>query len=317
MQKIKLKTNYPIDLHCHTSRSDGADSPKELVDHAVELGMKIIAITDHDIRPPEIIEVDGRKCDIADYAVKQGIILLKGIEISCETTVEDCHIVCLGCDWSDPYFVQLEVDTVQSKVQSYRELIKKLNQRGMNLTWDEILDNNGRPIVQEKIQKKMIFELLARKGYTKDWSEAKLLIKNNVDFQIQRKKPDPCDVILQAHRCGGIAILAHPYLINERPQLNGISMSREAYIEYLIEAGLDGIEVCYPYEKTSYAGTLKQREIETEVRDKYNSCLNIFSGGSDYHADSKKGTKNIRELGECGLTEEEFYSNYALKKIMD
>ena len=57
----ELKTNFPVDLHCHTVRSDGADTPKELIDRAAELGMEIIAITDHDVRPPKVIEVDGEQ----------------------------------------------------------------------------------------------------------------------------------------------------------------------------------------------------------------------------------------------------------------
>ncbi|MFQ8897944.1 MAG: PHP domain-containing protein [[Clostridium] scindens] len=94
------KPNYTIDLHCHTNRSDGADTPKELVDQAAEAGMKVIAITDHDIRPVKTI--DGM--DAVEYAASKGVVLLRGIEISCQTTVEDCHIVCFGCDWNDPFF---------------------------------------------------------------------------------------------------------------------------------------------------------------------------------------------------------------------
>ena len=112
------RPNYPVDLHTHSTRSDGADTPQQLIDHAASLGMKIIAITDHDIRPPKDIPVetadvgnaspigkteaeDSILVDAVDYAWSKGLRLLRGIEISCETTAEDCHIVCLGCDKSN------------------------------------------------------------------------------------------------------------------------------------------------------------------------------------------------------------------------
>ena len=62
---------------------------------------------------------------------------------------------------------------VESKVGSYRELVKRLNADGMKMTWEEVLDNGGNPVQEDQVQKKMIFELIARKGYQKDWSAAK------------------------------------------------------------------------------------------------------------------------------------------------
>jgi len=302
----QITANYLVDLHCHTTRSDGADTPKELIDRAATAGMRAIAITDHDIRPPETIQVSDAEYDAVDYATQKGIHLLRGIEISCETTVEDCHIVCFGCDWSDEFFAQLEEDVVNSKIDGYRQLTEKLTEFGMPVAWEEVLENGGNPVPQEKVQKKMIFELMARKGYTKDWSAAKLLVKDTPELQIQRRKPDPCNVIRNVHRCGGIAIMAHPYLINEPVQVDGETMSREKYIERLIDAGLDGIEARYTYEKTSYSGSMSALEIETEIRKRYSERLRVISGGSDYHADAKKGAKKVRMLGECGLTWDEF-----------
>ncbi len=365
--------NYPVDLHCHSTRSDGADTPQELIDHAAALGMKILAITDHDIRPPKKSrisspmktpgEVDespatgsesfssaGGKSDsftvitgksdsleegaggnepfsetavssvdAVDYAWSKGLRLLRGIEISCETTAEDCHIVCLGCDWTDPWFDTLEKSVVESKIGSYRELVRRLSADGMAMTWEEVLENGGNPVAEDQVQKKMIFELIARKGYQKDWSAAKLMVKNTPAYQILREKPDPVVVIHQVHRCGGIAIMAHPFLVNEPVRLPEGTMNRAAYIDRLIRAGLDGIEACYPYSKTSYGGTLTPEQIEREVRERYAGRVSIISGGSDYHADFKKGVKqeNARNIGECGITAEYFKQNRLLQAVLD
>lgn len=319
MSETKYRPNYQIDLHCHTTRSDGSDTPQELIDHAALLGMKVIAMTDHDIRPAKYLTVaeTGEKVAVAKYAAEKGVVVLPGIEVSCETTAEDCHIVCFGCNWDDPYFDRLERDVVASKVESYRKLTEELTKAGMPVTWDEVLANGGYPVEEDQVQKKMVFELMARKGYTKDWSEAKLLVKNTPEFQIQRRKPDPCDVIQAIHSCNGIAIMAHPYLVNEPVRLPSGEMTRADYIERLIKAGLDGIEACYTYGKTSYSGIQTAEEIEQEVRKRYSHRLSIISGGSDYHADAKKGVKNARQLGEAGITEEAFYNCAPLMRLYD
>ena len=346
------RPNYPVDLHCHTTRSDGADTPQQLIDHAVELGMKVLAITDHDIRPPKEIEVETtgrdmrppkeievaitdhdirppketevetgavqRLVDPVEYACSKGLMLLPGIEISCETTAEDCHIVCLGCDWDDPFFTELEQAVVRSKTGSYRELVRRLDADGMHITWEEVLENGGRPVPEDQVQKKMIFELLARRGYRKDWSAAKLMIKNTPAYQIMREKPDPREVIREVHRCGGIATMAHPYLVNEPVRLPEGTMTRAAYIDRLIEAGLDGIEACYSYAKTSYGGDMTPDQIEREVRARYTDRLAVISGGSDYHADYKKGVSpdKARNIGECGITMDYFEQNPLLREIL-
>ena len=91
-----------------------------------------------------------------------------------------------------------------------------------------------------------------------------------------------------------------------------------AYIDRLIRAGLDGIEACYPYSKTSYGGTLTPEQIEREVRERYAGRVSIISGGSDYHADFKKGVKKekARNIGECGITLEYFEHNRLLQAIL-
>ena len=318
------RPNYPVDLHCHSTRSDGADTPQQLIDHAAALGMKAIAITDHDIRPPKDILVaeDGSESpalmDAVEYAWSKGLHLLRGIEISCETTAEDCHLVCLGCDWEDPFFDSLEKSVVESKIGSYRELVRRLDADGMRMTWEEVLENGGNPVSEEQVQKKMIFELIARKGYQKDWSSAKLMVKNISSYQILREKPDPLQVIHQVHRCGGIVIMAHPYLVNEPVRIPSGTMDLPAYIDRLIEAGLDGIEACYPYSKTSYGGSLTPEQIENEVRERYAGRIAIISGGSDYHADFRKGVspEKARIIGESGITLEYFQQNTLLQEVL-
>ena len=184
------------------------------------------------------------------------------------------------------------------------------------MTWEEVLQNNGYPVQEQFVQKKMIFELMARKGYMESWIEAKLYVKNSKEVSVKREKPDAVSVIKEIHKLGGIIILAHPYLISEPVSYKGKEMSRQEFIEVLIEAGLDGIEASYTYDKTSYGGTMTKDEIKKEVIERYAGRGLIISGGSDYHADGKKGVKNPREIGECGITREDFMKYEKLVRIL-
>lgn len=302
------KPKYLCDLHCHTNLSDGHDSPKEFIDRAKKLNMKVIAITDHDVIPPESIVTDGKTIDIVEYANNLGIKLLRGIEISCDTDIEDVHILAYGCDWNNPKIIKLAESIVDSKIEAYQELVKVLNKAGMNLSWDEILYNKGNEILPENIQKKIIFEYIADKGYTETWAEAKLLIQSNPRYNVPRKKPHPVEIIQLIHEIQGITILAHPFLINSKNQ------TLEDYIDELILAGLDGIEGCYTYSKTSYKGNKSEKELEKEIINRYGDKDLFISGGSDYHGDWRKNVLNPREIGEAGITFEKF-NNSILSNI--
>ncbi len=307
---------YKCDLHCHTNRSDGNDSLFEFIDHAVERGIKILAITDHDIIPSATININNEKIPIVKYANSRNIRLILGIEISCETEIEDVHLICFGCDWNDEFFEELEKNTKISKIKSYHEQVEVLNKNGIQIDWNEILENRGNSICESQVQKKMIFELMADKGYATSWKEAKLMAKNRPEINVKRNKPRAVDIIRKIHDVDGIAILAHPYLISDTVFYEGERICRQNFIEELIASGLDGIEANYTYDKTSYNGSLSKEEICKEVIENYGKRLRIISGGSDYHADGKKGVENPRDMGECGLSESDFYSNQYLSKLI-
>jgi predicted metal-dependent phosphoesterase TrpH len=306
-------------MHCHTTRSDGYDSPQELIDRAASLGMTAIAITDHDIHPPLTITVEGvGQVNAVEYARQKGILLVPGYEFSTDTWVDEVHICGYGLDWSQP-MLQAEVRAAaQSKVDGYHELCVRLTRRGMPIDWEQDIlhfTTSTGELAQrspEDVQRKHIFEAMAARGYAESWSAAKLVVRNDPDLNVRRRKIDPLEAIGLIHACGGVAVLAHPYLIDEVVHTPGkADQTRVEYIEHLVEAGLDGIEIRYTYDKTTYQGTLSPEEIEIETRARYAGRLNILSGGSDYHAGQKGKEKKIRCLGERGLTVEEFKKGFA------
>ncbi|WP_414733685.1 ketose-bisphosphate aldolase [Acetobacterium carbinolicum] len=304
--------NYKVDLHCHTTRSDGNDTPKELIDHASSMGMCVIAITDHDVLPPDKIEVNGIMVDTQAYAKAKGLKVLPGIEFSCETQVEDVHLVVLGCNYNDEKILAMNKKIIESKIHSYRELTEVLTEKGYPISWEEVLNYGGIPRKPEDVQKKLIFNLMAEKGYVENWSDGKLMCRNNPEYAVKRQKPKAVDIIKLAHDTGGICILAHPYLIDEIININAHQLSRKKFIASLVEAGLDGIEACYTYDKTTYNGKMTKAEICEQIKKDYTDKVKIISGGSDYHADYKKTSKKVREIGEGGLTYTYFKSNELL-----
>jgi 3',5'-nucleoside bisphosphate phosphatase len=306
--------HYPCDMHCHTVRSDGNDTPRELIDNAARLGMYALAITDHDIQPPECVRLDdGSEVLVTAYAAKQGVRLVLGYEFSCDTHVDDVHICGYGLDWRHTDLLAEVAAAKRSKSAAYEDLCNRLTATGMPVDWKaDILRYtraDGTPGVRDpdEVQRKHIFEAMAARGHAKTWSEAKIMVRDNSELNVPRRKIDPCEAIELIHRCGGTAILAHPYLIDETVNVPGQPpRARAEYIDGLIAAGLDGIEASYTYDKTTYKGRLTPEEIEAEVRRDYTGRVRLISGGSDYHADHRKGAKTVRHLGERGLSVAEF-----------
>jgi len=302
-----------VDLHTHSTRSDGMDSVQELIDNAASVkGLRAFALCDHDVLPPKTICINGRDVDPCEYARERGVEFLPAIEVSCDTDVDDVHIVGLFCDFESERLRRLEADVKQSKCDGYKKLCELLVKRGMDVSWQYVLDTTGR--AEDEVQRKHIFECIAAKGYAADWKRAKLLVRDDSSLNVKREKPNPLDVIDWIHAAQGVAILAHPFLIDE--ELPCRNMNREAYIEALIERGLDGMEADYPYEKTSYKGTLGVDEIVGRVYRQYGPRLRFLSGGSDYHAEHKKGMKNARFIGE-GRIPYRYFQNmiFPMKKV--
>jgi len=309
-----MTARYPCDMHCHTVRSDGNDTPQELIQNAAALGMHALGITDHDIDPPLTLELPGAgPVDIVEYAAGRGVVLVSGYEFSCDTWVDDVHICGYRLDWSHPD-VQAEVRSAKrSKSRAYEELCTRLTRMGMPVDWEaDVLtckDASGRVRRRDpdEVQRKHVFEAVAARGHAATWSQAKIMVRDNPDLNVPRRKIDPIEAVNLIHRCGGVAVLAHPYLIDEEIRVRDRPpTTRRQYIDRLLEAGLDGIEARYTYDKTTYKGTLTPGRIEREVRAAYAGRVRLFSGGSDYHADHKKAAKVVRQLGEQGLSVAEF-----------
>jgi hypothetical protein len=274
-----------IDLHIHSNKSDGLDSPNELVYKAKELGLKAIALTDHDT-------IDGVE-EFLSAGENENLITIPGIEISIkhepEREIKDVHIVGLNLDHRYPELIRTLQHQLEGRLQQKEAICKRLREDfGYDITYKEVkevADSNsvGRPHIVEimiknnpsKVENKsknQLFKMISLGG------------EAYVDREFEVSLEEAIKLIKNAH---GIPILAHPgiYEVSDR----------EAFVKLCINAGIQGIEIEYPYNKNRpFYGTDKQQWAQEYLPNFYRQIANkynlIKSGGSDYHG-GKKGLK--------------------------
>ena len=258
----------PIDLHVHSTRSDGTYSPKELVDYALQKGLAAFAITDHD-------SIDGLD-EAIDYAntLRQTDPdvpeVIPGIEFSTEYQGKDVHIVGLYIDYKTPGFQKYLVDFVNSRTLRNQKMCSRLqNDAGMDITYEKLLETFPNCVITRAHYARYMMS----KGYVKSISEAfERYIGDHAPYYISREKVTPQQAIELILSAGGIPVLAHPLLY-------GMGKARlEALVAELKEAGLMALEALY----STYT-TGEEREMRA-LALKYNLCI---SGGSDFHGDNK------------------------------
>ena len=253
-----------IDLHIHTTASDGTFSPKEIVQKAAALNLTAIAITDHDT-------VAGVAEALA-ASKKFNLPVVPGVELSVEEDFE-MHILGLFIDHTNPGLVSKLLEIKNGRRKRNREMVKNLNALGFNLNFDKIAAEAG----TEDFGRPYIAQALLKNGHVRSIKEAfdKYLSFEGSVF-VTRSKLSVSETISLIKNAGGLAILAHPVDIKLSKKEFGDFLNR------LIDNGLDGIEVHYSKnskEQTSYYNSLAEK-------------LNILkSGGSDFHGDNKPNLK--------------------------
>ena len=188
-----------IDLHTHTTASDGDYSPEELIDIAISQGITTLAITDHD-------NTNGIERAIR-YASSKNITLVPGIEVSANVTKGEMHILGLFIDHQDPVFKKY-LDDLQEKrdVRNIR-LVEKFNELGYNITIDDLKRISGGKVIGKPHFAKWFVE----NGYVKMSEDVYSTFFNKPDFKaIKKITYAPDDIIKHIKANGGLAILAHP-----------------------------------------------------------------------------------------------------------
>ncbi len=268
-----------VDLHMHSTCSDGTMKPEELVELAEKKGLKAISITDHDT----ICHVK----EVLAAAKDKSVEVIPGIEVSADFSGGTMHI--LG------YFINPDDEGLYEMLRNFRsgreernpKIIEKLNQLGVDISYAEVLKVAGSSIVGRP----HIARVLIEKGYAKNHREAfDLYLAKGAKAYCDRVRAEAKTIIGKIHGAGGVAVLAHPKQLNA-PN----SEALETIVVELIEYGLDGIEVY------SSCQNKKESAEYLKVAEKLNL---IVTGGSDFHG----GNKTNITMGTLGKGVELGYS---------
>jgi len=254
-----------IDLHTHTSYSDGTDTPAQLINKALAAGISIIGLTDHD-------SISGWQ--EATNALRTGISLVPGAEISCQTPDGiSVHILGLLFDSNNSKLMNTLEKTRENRHGRMEKIIARINEAGIDITMDDVLmqlsdgATLGRP---------HLADALVKKGIVASRDEAfTQMLHNNSKYYVSHYSPTPEVAIKLIKAAGGVSVIAHPMASHR-----GRTISLDTFGS-IIQAGLDGIEV----EHRDHSPDEKSQLIELA-----NESNLVMTGASDYHGNGKLNT---------------------------
>jgi len=243
-----------IDLHIHSTASDGRLSPAEVVHKSVELGLTIIAITDHD-------SVDGIVPALAAAKAFPQLKVIPNVEISTDVPQGEVHVLGYFIDYTD-YELKATLERMRdSRKRRAQGMIAKLGNLGLYIDWQRVQEIAG----SGSIGRPHIAQAMLEKGYIASIKEAfTKYISRDGPAYVEREKMTPAEAVELILQAKGLPVLAHPFTINDP----------ETLVAELKAAGLIGIEAYY----NSYTSDEINRLVA--LAEKHNL---IATGGSDYH----------------------------------
>lgn len=253
-----------IDLHCHTTSSDGSLTPKELISKAKSIGLKAIAITDHDTL--------GGLSDGIEAANEAGITFIPGVEIEIKYPFKgEFHLLGLGLKTITGALNSALKDIQKFRVDRNREIVRLMQNDNINITYEKIAEIAAGDIIARPHFSKFLIE----NGYAKNQKSAfSNFLNPGCPYYVEKQSLDLEYAIKLIHADGGKAIIAHPQSLY-------LSWGNiENVLKEYKEMGLDGIEAWHG--GNSKKDCTKFEKIASNLRL-------IVTGGSDYHGDNIQG----------------------------
>jgi predicted metal-dependent phosphoesterase TrpH len=269
---LEFNRSAAIDLHIHSTASDGTLTPAQLVAMAVEMGLGAIAITDHD-------SLAGSREALIE-GIPESLGFITGVEVSADPPPSypgsgSIHILGYGIRLDDP-----ELNRALEKLQDARKdrnplIVARLNQLGVPITLKEVeleAGEGGQP------GRPHIAKVLIRKGIAADIDDAfDRFLGNGRPAYIDKFRIDSAAAIQLINAAGGIPVLAHPCLL----ELDSDDQLDELLRE-MMSMGLKGMEVYF----TDHSAAQTQRYAELATRHDL-----LMTGGTDFHGDTHPGTR--------------------------
>ncbi|AEH44935.1 PHP domain protein [Thermodesulfatator indicus DSM 15286] len=255
-----------VDLHTHSTASDGTLTPIDLVKEAKNINLIAIALTDHDT-------VAGLK-DAQNMAEKLEIAFVPGVEISVKFQGPGhCHILGYFIDYENSVLKETLASLHEARAKRNILMIEKLKSLGIDISIEELKKMAG----GGEIGRPHMAKILVQKGVVKDFDEAfeKYLAKGKPAY-VPKARLEAEEAIKIIHQAGGLVSLAHPYYLG----LDEDSLIR--YVAELKNKGLDAIEAYYTDHDESYT------QFCLELAKKFSL---LITGGSDFHGENKPEIK--------------------------
>ncbi|MEU2396385.1 PHP domain-containing protein [Streptomyces pseudogriseolus] len=264
-----------IDLHTHSTASDGTDTPAELVRKAAAAGLDVVALTDHDT-------TRGHADALA--ALPHGLTLVTGAELSCRLDGVSMHLLAYLFDPEEPALLAERELVRDDRVPRAQGMIAKLNELGVPVTWDQVAriagdGSVGRPHVASALVELGVVDSV-NDAFTPEW------LADGGRAYMPKHETDPFEAVRLVKNAGGVAVFAHPAAVKR-----GRTVPESAIAE-LAEAGLDGIEVDHMDHDPDTRARLRGLAGELGL---------LVTGSSDYH-----GSRKTCVLGEFS-TDPEVY----------
>lgn len=250
-----------IDLHTHSTASDGTDTPAQLVRKAAAAGLDVVALTDHDT-------TRGHAEAVA--ALPEGLTLVTGAELSCRLDGVSMHMLAYLFDPEEPALLAERELVRDDRVPRARAMVAKLNELGVPVTWEQVAriaggGSVGRPHVASALVELGVVPTV-NDAFTQDW------LADGGRAHVEKHETDPFEAIRLIKGAGGVAVFAHPAAVKR-----GRTVS-EAAIADLAAAGLDGIEVDHMDHDA---------DTRTRLRGTARELGLLVTGSSDYHGNRK------------------------------
>lgn len=271
-----------VDLHLHSTCSDGTDPPEALAALAAGAGLSAAVLTDHD-------NMDGTERFIA-AAAALGVKSIPGMELSCESPGRTVHMLAYGCDASDAPLAAAVRRILDGRRERNVEILARLSKIGKRVSLEEVMREAGEGATT--IGRPHIARALVRKGWARDHADAfRRYLGRGAPAYVDRYRLDPATAISLVRGAGGVASLAHPHQIG----MNKAELRR--FVGELAEAGLGAIECLYtgywPQMVEEYLGLARDFGL-------------LVTGGTDYHGANRPAVKIGVAYGGLKVSDETF-----------
>lgn len=256
-----MTQSFYIDLHVHSSCSDGTYTPTQLVDYAIKKGLRAIALTDHDT-------TDGIS-EAIDAARHTSLTIIPGIELSAAYQGKDIHILGFNIDPDNLHFQERLKTFQKARDQRNRTVIQRMQEQGLQITWEDMIKNFPDSVWTRAHFARFLMETKQVHTLAEAFNR---FLGDHAPCFVPRKMISPFRAIQLIHEGGGKAVLAHPLLYHlSKDQL-------EELTTLLANAGLDGIEAIY---------STNRGMDETNLRLLAKKHGLFITGGSDFHGSNK------------------------------